>query len=244
MEENRMPEGQEGQPPGKEPASLTWPVGLALAALGVLFLIGQFFQTADIFWSLALVGVGATFLAVYLTDRTRWWALIPAYVFGAIAGLLLLVGIGFRNDWIALYVFAAIATPFYAVYLRSREQWWALIPAYAMTVIAGLVVLDGVLGNEIVASYIMFAIAGPFVFIFLRNPKNWWALIPAGIMGLIGLGLLASALAYLVPAALIVLGVYLMVHYLAGKPAGGAPPAPPSAPPEEKENGEEQSPQP
>ncbi len=80
MGENRMPEGREGQPAGREPASLNWLVGLALVVLGVLFLIGQFFQMADMFWSLALVGVGMTFLAVYLTDRARWWALIPAYI--------------------------------------------------------------------------------------------------------------------------------------------------------------------
>ncbi len=209
-----------------------WLWGLVLIILGAVFLLNQtVLRMGEIVWMTIMAGISLSFLAVYLSNRRQRWALIPAYVFGAIGGLLLLAGVGFRNDWIALYVLAAIAAPFYAVYLRNREQWWALIPAYVMTVIAGLVVLDGVFGGEMVASTIMFAIAGPFVFVFLRNPKNWWALIPAGIMGLIGLGLLASAFAYLVPAALIVLGVYLMVRYLAGRPAGGTPPAP-AAPPE------------
>lgn len=197
--------------------SWSWALGLVLILLGGLFLSNELLiPMSETIWAIALAGIGATFLAVSLTGRERRWALIPAYVFGAVAGLIVLTTMPFLDDWIAIYVLGAIALPFYYVALRGRDNWWALIPAYVMTAVAGLVFLEDVLSFgriDLAGPYVMFAIALPFFVVFLRNPHNWWALIPAGITGAIGTGLLVSEITYLLPAVLIVAGVYLLVRY-------------------------------
>jgi hypothetical protein len=213
--------------------------GLALIVLGAFFLIAQLVPgfsglLGGLIWAAVMVGVGAAFLGVYVSDRARWWALIPAYVFAAIGGIIALATIGFRGDGIAAFVLMAIALPFFYVYLRDRRQWWALIPAYVMTAITMLVLLPfRMMPGEWVAAYINFAVAVPFLYVYLRNRKNWWALIPAGITGLIGAAFLAAGAAYLIPALMVVAGIYLLVRYLgAGRrePAAVAPPAPAALP--------------
>jgi hypothetical protein len=206
----------------------SWILGLVLILLGGLFLVNQLFIPMDeMIWAVAMAGIGATFLAVFATSKERWWALIPAYVFGAVAALIVLTTVPFLDNWIAIYVMAAIALPFYYVYVRNRENWWALIPAYVMTAVGGLIFLEDVLSFgriDLAGPYVMFAIALPFFVVFVRNPKNWWALIPAGIMAVIGTGLLVSEFTYLVPAALIVAGIYLLVRYGMGVGNGAAEP--------------------
>ncbi len=276
MGENRMPEGREGQPAGREPASLNWLVGLALVVLGVLFLIGQFFQMADMFWSLALVGVGMTFLAVYLTDRARWWALIPAYIFSVTGAFILIqpllwgegdaiywlaaVGLPFlvtflvsprRNwwalipaylfgsvaaflmverllpgDWDAIYWLAVVGAPFLITAITNlSKRWWALIPAYVFGTAGTFLLLERMLNDELIAAYWLFAIAAPFFIVLVINPRrNWWALIPGGILAAIGFGLTVAAIEYLIPAIMLVAGIYLLLRYMRG--AGSAPERP------------------
>ena len=50
-----------------------WVMGL----LTIIVLITDFVQ-GEAIGTLVLWGIGLPFLVVYLTDRTRWWALIPA----------------------------------------------------------------------------------------------------------------------------------------------------------------------
>jgi hypothetical protein len=214
--------------------SWSWIVGLALILLGGLFLWNELIiPMNEMIWAVAMAGVGATFLAVFATGKERWWAIIPAYVFGAVAGLIVLTTMPFLDDWIAIYVMGAIALPFYYVYLHNRENWWALIPAYVMTAVGGLIFLEDVVSFrriDLAGPYVMFAIALPFFVVFVRNPKNWWALIPASIMAVIGAGLLISEFVYVVPAVLIAAGIYLLVRY--GLGAGSEAAQPPRSEPE------------
>lgn len=221
---------------GQPTNSRSWVWGLVLILLGGLFLWNELVDPmSEVIWAIAMTGISATFLAVYLTGRERWWALIPAYVFGAVAVLLVLTTVSFLGAWIPIYMMGAIALPFYYVYLRNRENWWALIPAYVMTAIAGLIFLEDVLSPgfgfgrfgrvDLAGPYVMYAIALPFFVVFIRNTSNWWALIPAGIMATIGTGLLISEFTYLLPAVLIVAGIYLLVRY--GLGAGQGPAEPP-----------------
>jgi hypothetical protein len=153
--------------------------------------------------------------------------LITAYVLWAVAGLIALIELDvLQDEFIATYVLTAIALPFVAAFLRDRAQWWALIPAYVLLAVGVMVALIGqeVLDDLLIPSYVMFAIAIPFFAVYGRNTKQWWALIPGGIMAIIGLAfLVAGAEAdYVVPAALILLGLWMLVRQLTRKkPAAG-----------------------
>jgi len=70
-----------------------------------------------------------------------------------------------------------------------------------------------VLVDMLIPAYIMFAIAIPFFVVFAGNSKNWWALIPGGIMAIIGFSFMIaeSAVQYVTPVVLIVVGVWIIV---------------------------------
>lgn len=210
-----------------------WLWGLLLVFLGVVFLLNQTIGlvVSELIWAIMMAGIAVTFLAVYIASGRQTWALIPAYVFGAIAGLILLsmvsVGVGLSGDLIAVYVLSAIALPFLVVYLLNRENWWALIPAYVMGAIIGILVIEDLWfvrrnPGDIVGAYVMFAIALPFFYVYLRNRENWWALIPGGIMLTIGVGLLAGAFEIIIPVALVIAGLFLLTRQFV---RGGSRPA-------------------
>ncbi len=195
--------------------SLVW--GGLLILLGVVLAVEAFTDLSAWVWValLAVAGLGA--FGLYLTDRSQWWALIPAYVMWAIAGLVALLTLNILRDAaVATYVLTAIALPFLYVFLRNRAHWWALIPAYVLLAIGVMVGLieGGILNDLLIPAYVMFAIAIPFFGVYARNTQHWWALIPGGIMAAIGLSfLIAEAAAqYVAPAVLLIAGVWILVR--------------------------------
>jgi hypothetical protein len=140
-------------------------------------------------------------------------------------GALFLLGnvfsVAFGGALIWIVILSGIGFTFFTVYLNNREHWWALIPAYVMFSVAGIILLSSIGFRRIVAPYIMFAIAFPFLYVYLRNRENWWALIPAGIMGSIGMALLAGfamrLLVSAIPALMIIIGIYLLVRNFGSK---------------------------
>jgi len=211
--------------------ALVW--GGLLILLGAVLLVEAFTDLSAWAWVAILAAGGLGAFGVYLTDRSEWALLIPAYVLWAIAGLVALIELNILQDpFIATYVLTAIALPFLVVFLRNRDQWWALIPAYvllAVGVMVGLLGL-GVLTNLLVPAYVMFAIAIPFFVVYVRNPKQWWALIPGGIMAVIGLSFLIAeaAVQYVAPVVLVLVGVWILVRQFTRKePVGPEADQPP-----------------
>ena len=208
--------------------------GGLLILLGAVLLVEAYTDLTAWTWVIILAAGGLGVFGVYLTDRSEWGLLIPAYVLWAIAGLVTLIELNIlRDESIATYVLAAIALPFLVVFLRDRAQWWALIPAYvllAVGVMVGLLGL-GVLTDLLVPAYVMFAIAIPFFVVYVRNTKQWWALIPGGIMAVIGLSFLIAeaAVQYVAPVALVLVGVWILVRQFTRKepvgPEADQPPA-------------------
>ncbi|MGD8904640.1 MAG: hypothetical protein PVI67_13830 [Anaerolineae bacterium] len=83
-----------------------------------------------------LLAIALPFLAIFLRDRARWWALIPAYPLLVVAGAVGLAASGLvSDDLISASVVLALALPFLAVFARDREQLWALIPGGFLTVL-------------------------------------------------------------------------------------------------------------
>ena len=112
----------------------------------VIALIILFSETAGLpdylVGTLVLVSIGLPFLVIYLLDRTRWWALIPAYAMFSISVVVPLDELGVNEMLIPAYVMFAVAVPFLYVYLRDRTNWWALIPGGIMTLIGAIMLLS------------------------------------------------------------------------------------------------------
>jgi hypothetical protein len=198
----------------------TWLIGGLLIALGVVFLLNQLIPGlfTGLIWAAAFAIGGLVVYGWYLANKSQWWVLIPAYVMWCVASYILLgTTMSFlRGEVIGAWVMATIGFPFLYVYLRNRLQWWALIPAYTMGAIGLLILLSMILNGLQVAAYVMFAIAAPFFFVYLRNREHWWALIPGSIMAFIGMMFALAGAAYLIPALMIVAGIFLLVRQFAG----------------------------
>jgi hypothetical protein len=165
--------------------------------------------------------IALPFILTWLLDRSRWWALIPAYVMVAIGVMVLLTGYRILADEaVATYVLSAIALPFLIAYLLNRSRWPFLIPAYvllAVGVMVGLIGL-GVLDDLLIPAYVMLAIALPFYVVYILNRDNWWALIPAGIMTVVALSFLVAEelTQYVLPAMLILIGIWVLARQFGG----------------------------
>jgi hypothetical protein len=209
--------------------------GGLLIFFGVVALVEAYTDLSAWVWVAILAAAGLGVLGIYLTDRSQWGLLIPAYVLWAVAGLIALVTLNvLRDEFIATYVLAAIALPFLVVFLRDRAQWWALIPAYVLLAVGMMIPLieAGVLSDLLIPSYVLFAIAIPFLVVYAWDPKQWWPLIPGGILAVIGLSFLVAeaAVQYVGPAVLVLVGVWILVRQFTRRettaPDAPAPPGP------------------
>jgi hypothetical protein len=168
-----------------------------------------------------LLLIGLVFLAVFLTNRTRIWALIVAYVFGVLSIAPMLAAGGSLAAYFGSVFLFGVALPFYILYFRSADNWWAIIPAGALTsvgvvatvAIAGLI-NDGTSGGYANA-FLMGGLAATFAVLWLRHSKDW-----ARIVTII-LAVLAVASVFFVsyyeifwPVAIILGGLYLFISAL------------------------------
>lgn len=195
--------------------SLVW--GGLLILFGVMALVEAYTDLSAWVWVAILAAAGLGVFGVYLTDRSQWGLLIPAYVLWAVAGLIALTTLNIlRDELIATYVLAAVALPFLVAFLRDRSQWGLLIPACVLLAVGVMIPLieAGVLSELLIPAYVMFAIAIPFFAVYARDPRQWWPLIPGGIMAVIGLAFLVAeaAVQYVGPAVLVIAGVWILVR--------------------------------
>lgn len=193
--------------------------GGLLILFGIVGLIEVFANLTTWAWVTVLVVAGLGVFSVYLTERSDWGLLIPAYVLWAVAALVGLIELNaLWDEFIPTFVLTLIALPFIVGYLRNREQWGLLIPAYVLLAVGMMVWLleRDILQDFLVPAYVLFAIALPFFVVYGRNPRQWWPLIPGGIMAVIGLAfVIAEAMvSYIVPVILIVAGVLILLRQL------------------------------
>jgi hypothetical protein len=83
-----------------------------------------------------LLAIALPFVVIYVRDRARRWALIPAYPLLAVLGTIALAESGlFRDDLVSAYLVLAMAVPFFVIYAWDRKRWWALIPGGVLAVL-------------------------------------------------------------------------------------------------------------
>jgi hypothetical protein len=217
---------------------LVW--GGVLILIGALSLVNRFVAFGPWVWAAFLAGAGLGVFGLYLANRSDRLMLLAAYVLGAIAGLVALVPSEYlRDEAVAAYVLLAIALPFLALYLRDRRRWWALLVAYPLLVVVGVIGLaaSGLVSDDLISACVMLAMAIPFFAIYARDRKRWWALILGGVLGVLALSfgtwlpwhsvrsslIAGDAVKYAAALALLIGGVWVLVRATVGRnPPGEA----------------------
>ena len=197
--------------------------GIVLIAAGVVFLLqgtGILVDGLAYLWAVLFCAGGAVFLYLFVGDTAQWWAVIPGFTLVSIG---LLIGLGRILPTVADAVGGslvpfAIGASFWVIYFLNREHWWAIIPGGVMLSVALMVGLESVLEGEGMGGVLMLGMALTFLLLsFLATPQRRfrWALIPAAVLAVIGLVMLAvseSAMAFVFPSVVILVGVYLLVR--------------------------------
>lgn len=166
--------------------------------------------------ALFLFMIAATFLVVYLNNRTRTWALLVAYTL-AVLGIAPAMASGGRDAayYGPLFLFA-VALPFFILYFRSTENWWAIIPAGSITTVAALAALaiagwirdpnEGGYANAL----LMGGLAVTFAVVWLRHSRSWARIVTIVLAALtVASVFFASYSEVFWPLAIILVGVYL-----------------------------------
>jgi hypothetical protein len=174
--------------------------------------------------SMFLFLIGLSFLIVYLTNRTRTWALLVAYIMGVLS--LAPAMASFGGDTAAYFgavILFAIALPFFIVYFRSADNWWAIIPAGVLTTVSVITgaAIAGLIRNETQGGYVnvflMGGLAVTFAVIWLRHAKPWAKVVTIVLAALsVASIFFASYTELFWPLAIILAGAYLL--YTAMRP--------------------------
>jgi hypothetical protein len=197
--------------------------GLLLIVGGILFLLQAFDLLAgeDIFWGLAFAAAGSMFLWGYFENRGNWGLLIPGFVLWGIAGEILvdLLPKNVAETLDGVFILSSIGLAFWAIYLVTRSNWWAIIPGGVMLTLAVVTVLDNnpnAIGDLDTGGVFLLGLGVTFALLAIlpgRRREMTWALIPAVVLGVIGFFLLATSsrlIAFVGPAVLILLGLYVL----------------------------------
>jgi hypothetical protein len=146
---------------------LSWfaiPAGVFITAGVVMLILGTSLFITLNSAILSSVGLGLTFLSVFLTRRNHWWALIPACTFFGLAGWAVQGSQLPVIDYHPVFLIFAIGTSFLVIYLysvqKSRMRW---------SLITGLII-----------------VSSSFCYLLVILLSRWSALWPAALL-LIGL---------------------------------------------------------
>ena len=164
--------------------------GLFLILAGAIALwaqLGHFYNGAPQFWIAVFAGFGVLFLAAYLLSGIRAWGwLFPTLICGAVALTIYISEAGVTSSIVGMPILVAIGLPFLVpLILDVHKNWWALIPAWIMAVLAGVVAMADIVQGEWIAALVMLGFAIPFLIVFLVDRSRWWALIPAFVFAMI-----------------------------------------------------------
>ncbi|MGD1996684.1 MAG: hypothetical protein PVH62_07920 [Anaerolineae bacterium] len=194
---------------------------LLLIAVGVLFLLEslEVLAVGAVLWPILFGGGAIAFLYLFLRNPANWWAVIPGSVFLGLTGVIVLDRIvpEIGEAWGGALFLGGIGLSFWVIYFVNREHWWAFIPGGVLLTLSLIIGLSSVLEGIETGGILLLGLGVTFGLLsFLPTPQAQmkWALIPAGVLlaaGVLMIGISASALGYLFPAALILAGLYLIV---------------------------------
>lgn len=205
-------------------------VYLLLNNLGVIGPWGNFI------WGALFAVVGLGFLVWFITDRERWWRVIPGFTLLAAGAVIMLEAQNIAlGNWSGGIMLFGMAVGFWALLLRGSEFWWATLPAGVLTVTSVLVGLGARLSGQMWTALMLIGLGLVFVLLYLvrfGQKDTHWAIVPAswlivlGLVTFIGALELPAVLAKWWPILLIVLAlaylVLLLVLRRSSKTASGS----------------------
>jgi hypothetical protein len=196
-------------------------LGVLLIASGALLLLENFgliHGGLSILWTVVMGLAGVAFIATFVNDRERWWALIPGIILLTLTAMAIfgLVASELADRWSGPVFLGGVALAFFAVYVARHNFWWALIPGGVMTTLAVVAwVGESDLVPEAQVGGIFFlGLAATFGLLWLLTRMRW-PLFPA--IALLIVGALVSTpfalwLNIALPLILIGIGVFWLVR--------------------------------
>jgi hypothetical protein len=194
-------------------------VGIVLLVFGVLFLLQSFdvLPGGGWLWSVPFALGGVVFLILLFRGKQNWWAVIPGLVLLSLGAIIALdeFAPGFSNRFGGSIFLAGIALSFLIVYMMNTSSWWALIPTGVLTTLSLVAGLDEVGAFETGAVFFLgLALTfGLLAILPTGGTRMRWPWIPALVLLVMGALLSIGAenmLVYILPAALILAGLYLV----------------------------------
>jgi hypothetical protein len=174
-------------------------LGVMLLLMGGI-LVAQTFgylsgTVLEVFFTAFFAIGGILFFVLLFQDRSRWWAVIPGFTLLGIAGTIAMAEMlpSAYQGYAGAVILGSIGLSFLAVFLMRTGFWWALIPAFIMLALSGVVILEetplGVL-SEMAGALFLGGVGLAFLVVFIAKRKFWWALIPGFVM--LGLGVMVA----------------------------------------------------
>jgi hypothetical protein len=197
-------------------------LGGLLVVAGILFLLsnlGVFDASGWLIGGLFCLG-GLFFLSMLREGRSYWWSIIPGVVLFDLGSLIVLSSLfpGLMNRIGGAFFLGGISLAFWLIYVRIREYWWAIIPGGVLATLAAVTVVDLLpFGGMIVPATFFLGMAATFALVSLLAGRDnnqfkwaWYPTVVLGIMGCIFLFFAGNVGSIIMPAALIVLGLYMV----------------------------------
>jgi hypothetical protein len=193
--------------------------GVVLVLGGILFLLQQInvLKGGDLFWGLMFGLAGVLFLSAFWGNRNQWWFIVPGLLFlGLAAGMFSLALLPSKTADLlnGVFILGSLGVSFWVIYLINRANWWAIIPGGVMITLAIVSVLDTAYPDKETGGIFLIGLGLTFALLaILPGLHMRWAYIPALVLFLIGCVSLAgefSAINYIWPAVLILVGIYVL----------------------------------
>jgi hypothetical protein len=203
----------------KDRSRLLW--GSLLVLAGVLFFLQEFRVLGSAFeylWVILMAAGSGVFLYIYFTQKDQWWAVIPGLTLLGLTlvGLENIIGIIPGGDWTGAVFLGCIGLAFWLVYLRRQEQWWAIIPGGVLVTLALVAGLDFLTDWTDVIFFLGMGLTFALVALLPDQSYNTrWAFIPAGVLGVLGLVMIApiqSVVNYVWPVILVGVGIFILIR--------------------------------
>jgi hypothetical protein len=164
--------------------------------------------------ALVLYSIALPFLYVYLTDKTRQWALIP-FAATSVIGTIPLLGLFLSGAWFDVVVVSIMAVPFFVVYFWTKKSWWTLVPAGVFTSIALGLLIEQLFQVGFPAEIFLGGLGLTFGSLWMMREKysTDWAKYPSlSLLGVAGIVLVTEETTSLVgPLVLVVVGLVILV---------------------------------
>ncbi len=175
--------------------NFAWAFALALSGLGLLLFNFGVFAAYEPILQYVLAGllgiVSVAFFAAYISTRSHWWRLMPAWTLLALAVMVYLSTVETLDQRLtASVLFAGQALAFAHIYLLDRQdRWWAIIPGGFMLVLGVVIALSSrTVSLETLGSVLFIGLGAVFLLLYAVGTRRrmWWSLIPGTVLVIFG----------------------------------------------------------